>query len=241
MAENKHLTVRMFIFGMLLPALGCISPCASAQVAHQQHATNGNDRDAAWVRTFAAAGPPSTSGAGIGDEGHLFGDSRFTALLRASFPQKQWFWYDHWKLTSLPDTIQVFMGVPGNEVLDDNRYVTLDGCVPHDCDMNRGTMWIDTEPNPAVLIFAAINPISSNKPPFKSHLWIYSSRKLNWQQIPAPYLSSLHRWLATIGAVQYMGTSGYRYNFSLATVVQPNGVMEDLGPDILNLPDTESK
>lgn len=235
------MTARILIFGMLLLILGSTSQCTSAQAANRQTPAISSDRNAAWIRAFAAAGPPSAAGTGIGDENKLLSDSRFTSLLKSSFPQKQWFWYDHWKLTPLPEMMQIFMGVPGNTVLDDNRYVTLDGCVPHDCYMNRGMIWIDTESNPAVLIFAGINPVSSNTPPFRSHLWIYPSRKLNWQQIPASYLSSLHRWLATIGADHYMGTDGYRYDFSMATIVQPDGIMEDLGTDILGLPGTESK
>ena len=110
--------------------------------------------------------------------------------------------------------------------------------------MDRGMLWIDTGTDPAVLIFAGIDPIGGSLPPYtytrKSHLWIYTSEKLNWQKIPAPFLSSLHRWLATISTDPYFGTHGYIYDFSLATIVQPNGVMEDLGPDTLGLGATES-
>jgi len=162
-------------------------------------------------------------------------NSRLAALLKASFPQKQWFWYDHDHFTPLPSLVHIFIGVPGDAILDDNRYVTADGCVPHDCVANRGMLWIDTGTQPAFLMFAAINPIRSNNPPFESHLWIYTSRKLSWQPMPAPFLFSLHRWLAATGEPGYRETDGYHYSFSIETIVQPDGVMVDLGPDVLGL------
>jgi len=229
----------LLFFGMLLAIGGVIRPSAPAQAAHDRTAANGAGRNAAWTRAFAAPEPPSTSGTPVGRENRLNNDPRFTSLLRASFPQRQWIWYEHGKLAPLPEMMETFLGVPGNAILDEDRYVTLDGCVPHDCDMDRGMLWIDTGVDPAVLIFAGIDPIGGSPPPYtytrRSHLWIYSSEKLSWQKIPAPFLSSLHRWLATIGENRYFGTDGYRYDFLLATIVQPNGVMEDLGPDTLGL------
>jgi hypothetical protein len=239
--KRKRVIVRRFIFGVLLAATAAvITAGVLAQATHRQTATSNTSRDAAWVRAFAATGQLSTTGVGIGRENQLNWDPRFTSLLAASFPQKQWFWYDHWKLTPLPAVMQLFMGVPGNAVLVDGRFVTLDGCVPHDCGTNRGMLWIDTGTDPAVLIFAGINTISSNSSPFKSHLWVYTSEKLNWQKVPPSFLFSLNRWLATIGENGYFGTDGYRYDFSLATIVQPNGVMTDLGPNVFGLDVTES-
>jgi hypothetical protein len=230
-----------FIFGVMLAAeVVAMSPSVFAQATYGQTVTSKASRDTAWVRDFAASAPLSTAGTGIGRENQLLGDSRFIPLLRESFPQKQWFWYDHWKLTPLPDMMQIFMGVPGNAVLDENRYVTVDGCVLHDCDGNRGMLWIDTGLNPATLIFVGIDPITSQAAPWENHLWIFTSKKLNWQQAPAPFVSSLHRWLATIGTKGYFDTNGFRYNFAIITIVQPNGVMVDLGPDTFGLGD-ESK
>ena len=137
--------------------------------------------------------------------------------------------------------MQLFMGVPGNVILDESRYVTLDGCLAHVCDADRGMLWIDTGADPADLIFAGIDLIGGKTPDSESHLWIFTSRNLNWQHTPAPFVSSLHRWLATIGTDPYFGTDGYHYKFAIVTIVQPNGVMVDLGPGTFSLGAAGSK
>ena len=225
--------VRGFIFGLVLAGAAVVL-AASAQGTPDRTAATASRRDAAWTRAFASASPPSSLHDSVGQIGALRWDPRFASLLKASFLQKQWIWYDHGKLTSLPDTIQEFIGVPRNALLDNDRFVTLDGCVAHDCD-DSGMLWIDSGVDPAVLIFARTGMISGNDSAEKSHLWIYSSEKLNWQHIPAPFLTSLHRWLTTIGTDGYMGGRGYHYDFTLATIVQPSGIMEDIGPDVLGL------
>ena len=221
---------RGFIFGVVLAGATAVL-AASAQTPAAAIAAS---RDAAWTRAFASATLSSSVTDSVGRENDLNWDPRFKSLLKASFPQKQSIWFEQGKLISLPEMIQKFIGVPGEVLLDDSRYLTLDGCVPHDCD-DRGMLWIDSGANPAVLIFAGTGMISGSDSAEKSHLWLYSSEKLNWQQIPAPFLTSLHRWLATIGADGYRGTKGYRYDFSLATIVQPSGIIVDIGPDVLGL------
>lgn len=192
--------------------------------------------DLAWLRADAAPSASAVSGV-VGQANRLNLDPRFTEMLRHALPQKQFFWYDHWKLTALPEMIQTFIAVPGDAILDDNRYVTTDGCAPHICDVDRGMVWIDTGAQPPIVVFAAINPVSGHSGKSESHLWIYSSAKLNWTELPRPFRSSVQRWLATIAANGYRGTQGYRFHFLLATLVQPNGVMVDLEPAVLQLND----
>jgi hypothetical protein len=208
----------------LISALACTAP-ALAQSA-QKPTPPVSTKDATWTREYATNGKD------------IKWDTRFIPLLKASFPQHQWFWYDHYKSTSLPDLIQTFLGVSGSALLDEDRYVTADGCVPHDCVANRGMLWIDTGTQPATLIFAATNLVSGNGPE-GYHLWIFSSTKLNWQHLPPWFSVSLPRWLTTIAKPGYRGTSGYHYKFALATIVQPNGVMEDITPETLPLGITE--
>lgn len=188
--------------------------------------------DTAWIRGFAASGAVSKL-ATLGRGNELLWNPRFAALLKISFPQKQWFWYDHYRLTPTADVIQTFLGVIGDAILDDNRYVTVNGCVPHVCDALYGMLWIDTSDHPA-LLFAGTQIVGSNSGEEPFHLWLFTSTKLDWTHLPAPFLASLQRWSANIGP------NGNHLNFVLATLVQPNGVMEDISPAVLHLGATET-
>lgn len=225
---------------VLLPALAlsvCLPGWAAAKHRTEPFAAA---QDAAWTREYAAPFVTSEAASteGIGRESWLNLDPRFAALLRSSFPQKQWFWHDQYRFTSVPELIQEFIGVPGDAILDNGRYVTVDGGVPHAA-FDRGMLWIDTGQRPALLIFAGANLVAGgdNNP---YHLWVFSSAKVNWTILPSPFLTSLRRWISIIGAKGYRGTAGYHYNFVLATFVQPNGEMQDIFPSVLHLSTTES-
>jgi hypothetical protein len=230
-------------FRLQLAAVLSLAAASLPAVAQPAHAPESSPAmDAAWIRAFAvpeidrpidpeAAHP-------LGEENRINTDPRFAALLKSALPQRQWFWYEHRHLVSTANLIHTFVGVPGDAILDQNRYVTLDGCVPHYCP-DHGMLWIDTGAHPATLIFAGTGEVFSDNSADKNRLWIFSSIKLNWQQIPQPFLASLFRWLTLI-AIPGGGTSGYKYNFVLVTIVQPNGVMEDITPETLHLRSIES-
>jgi len=178
--------------------------------------------------------PPSTNGY----ENEFNGDPRLSALLKSSFPQHQWFWYDHYKFTPLPDLIQTFIGVPGSALLDEDRYLTANGCVPHDC-TTRGMLWIDTTAHPAKLIFVATGDVSAGTGDkgASSMLWIFSSSKLNWQKLPQAFLNSLHRWQNDLteqdrkGHVAWIDQGG----FLVANLVQSTGEIVVITPSVLGL------
>ncbi len=52
--------------------------------------------------------------------------------------------------------------VPGRVLGDDNRYVTVDGCVPHFCP-DRGLLWVDLGLPKPLVVFAAIDWITDNR------------------------------------------------------------------------------
>ena len=191
--------------------------------------------NAAWVRTFAAPYTPSRN-SGIGNGSSLNWDPRFNALLRSSLPQRQWFWYDHNRLVSTADLIHTFLGVTGNTILDDNRYVTTDGCVQHLCDATWGMLWIDTASRPPALIFVG-NTMVGGDEPTGEHLWLFTSSKLDGQHLPPPFLLSLRRWLEAVDWPGEPGADRHRSqpHFDLATTVQPSGAQEDMSPATLHL------
>lgn len=224
-------TIRACIIAV---AFFCVASVISAAPPARKATTpNLRGTDAAWTKDFAVPNVPSNQLQGR--ENALNWAPRFLPLLQSSFPQKQWFWYDHHHFTPVSGLVQTFMGVPGDVILDDDRYVTADGCVPHACAGYRGMLWIDSSAHPAVLIFAAINMVNNESGKEADHLWLFTSKKLNWTHLPQPFLSSLQHWQQKLAAKGYMGTTGYHYNFLVATIVQPNGEMVDISPTVLRL------
>lgn len=183
--------------------------------------------DTSWVRAFASPSPGSDKGR----ENQLDWDPRFRALLQSSLPQNQFFWRDHGRFTPLPALVQTFTAVPGSVLLDDDRYVTINGCVPQDCD-DRGLVWIDTAPaTRPLLIFVATGNINNGPGETGSpiHLWLFSSTALNWQKMPSQFLSSLTQWWNRTSPA---GAGSVPETVVLITLVQPSGEMVDLSPSL---------
>lgn len=204
------------------------SVSASAQTRSAQPATS----DLSWVRDFSV---PATGEAqeahAAGKENRLNMDPRFEALLKGSLHQRQSFWFDHGRFTPVAELAHEFIGVPGSVLLDENRYVTVNGCVPHDCG-DRGMVWIDTATaEKPTVIFAATGTVSNGPADRDSqtHLWLFSSMKLNWQKLSPQFRSSLIRWWNK--TTEVWERSGPE-RIVLVTVVQPSGEMVDLSPSL---------
>ena len=198
--------------------------------------------DLSWIRDFAVPATPETTARDqAGEQNKLNWDPRFQALLTNSSHQRQSFWFDHYRFTPLPALVQQFMGVPGRVLLEEDRYVTVNGCVPHDCS-DRGMLWIDTgtTKKPCV-IFAATGQVSQGLENRYSqiHLWLFSSTKLDWSKLPPPFRSSLIAWWNKTTAVWRQDSPE---KIILVTLVQPSGEMVDLAPSLLAFadPDTTS-
>ena len=170
------------------------------------------------------------------DAGNLYAiasDPRYQRLLTAAFPQHQWFWYEHSRFLTVPQLTQTFLGIPGDHTasLTSGRYLTITGCVPHDCTDN-GFLWIDTEPGPSGeitrLLFAA-NPLVSAS---GTHLWLFiSSDRFDWQKPDSDFLSQLKHWLGTL--TTGLAAPDDRQHVTLVTFVYPNGRQEDRTPEDL--------
>ena len=79
---------------------------------------------------------------------------------------------------SLADTALDFLSVPDKVLADENRYVTITGCVYRFCPA-RGLLWVDLgSPHPLV-VFAAIDWIKDNKTPDQPDaeytLWVFAN------------------------------------------------------------------
>ena len=211
-----------------LAAAIALAPALFA-VAQQTHAASAHAGDATWTKSFAA--PCTTTPCplhGVGEENKLSTDRRLRPLLRSSLHQKEWFFSETHNFMPVADIVSTFIGVPGNAVLDDDRYVTADGCVPHTCDILRGMLWVDTSAEPATVIFAATDAVDSvdyAKQIYKDqfHLWLFvSGNRWPTAALPQEFLSSLKRWHDINDA------NGYKQDIALVTIVQPDGGQIDL-------------
>lgn len=184
--------------------------------------------DLSWIREFAS----HSRGDEKGRENDLNMDPRFQLLLKHSLRQQQFFWRDHGRFTTLPDLVQTFIGVPGDVLLEQNRYVTANGCVPHDCG-DRGMIWMDTAPSQhPLLIFVATEVINGPTGNTEAiHLWLFSTLKLDWQHVPPPFLGSISEWWNSTS----QNTGLLPQHVTLVTLVQPSGEMVDLSPVLFGL------
>jgi hypothetical protein len=217
------MTFRLFALAAV-PLLAGFPP-ATAQTAHKRpvDATS----DASWMRDYTVGGKD------------IKWDPRFIPLLRASFPQHQWFWRDHDKFTPLPELVRLYIGVPGGVLVDQDRYVTAIGCVPHVCE-TRGMLWADTSAHPTKLIFVATGDINGS-PEYKgpnNMLWVFSSTPMNFQRLPQPFLDSLQRWQAKLSQQDASDRSAYLDHFLFANIVQPTGDIVAVTPSVLGLQST---
>ena len=188
------------------------------------------DRDASWAKAYATSCPeykhpcpPSTDGY----ENAFNGDPRLPGLLKQSLPQRESWWVNgHAGSAPVSSIVQEFMGVPGALLVDENRYVTANGCVPHACRI-IGMLWIDTGMHPATVIFVAEFMIQDVKGREANHLWVYTSAPQNFEALPPNFLTTLKRWHESVSTKQFPQT------VTVATLVQPNGRMRDLTFDTL--------
>ena len=211
--------------------LACVSVLTQAQ-GHSGHRSA--DADASWAKLYATdcgaamkhPCPPSTDGY----ENEFSGDARLIPLLRLALPQRESWWVNGYGGSApVSSIVQEFIGVPNKLIVDDNRYVTATGCVPHDC-MSTGMLWIDTGTIPATVIFVGEDLVVGGREGGAGyHLYLYTSRDLatyyaGKQHIgifPPEFLKSLTQWHeASISKYDHQ-------RILLVTTVWPNGRTRD--------------
>ena len=221
---RSHIRFASFFAFLLLSGLA-----AGAQTTYN------SPTDATWAKLYATdcgpavkhPCPPSTNGY----EGEFTGDPRFLALVKQSLPQQESWWVNGYGGSApISKAVQEFLGEPHNITLDDDRYITADGCVPHAC-MIHGMLWIDTTTKPATVIFVGETLVAGGlKGESGDHLYLYTSRKLATYYagkrpikiFDPQFLRSLARW-------HDANVSKYdTQKIILATIVWPNGATHDL-------------
>lgn len=168
--------------------------------------------DVQWMWHFAQPAPN-------GDEVGLLRDPRFARLLHDTFKAPQSFWRDG--TVSLAEAASQHFGVTQGGVQgEDNRYISLTGCVAHSCP-DQGLLWVDTLPNHVLLIFAATDWTAQSKgmedPAADFNLWIFPSRALAQQALPEGFLRAALGW-------KHPG------HIQTAVLVDPDGTPHPLNP-----------
>lgn len=215
----------------LLGMLGMVVCAAGAQV-----------EDASWAKAYAtdcgSAIKHPCSPSSNGYENEFNGDPRLMPLLKHGLPQSESWWVNGYGGSApVSSIVQEFIGVPGGLTVDDDRYVTATGCVPHDCTTN-GMLWMDTGTHPATVIFVGEDlVVGKGKGEGGYHLYLYTSRELatyyagkrHIGKFSPDFLTNLSRWQAA-------HVSKYdEQNMLLVSTVWPNGRTHDEFPSAFAL------
>jgi hypothetical protein len=217
-----------------LAALILTASMAYAQIHMPQlsHKEKDKGEDVSWLAPYANPTPE-----GRGDE--LTHDSRFKVFLRDHLTAHQIFWNEN---ESLGDTAIEFLGVPGQVILDDNRYFSFDGCVPHFCP-SRGLLFVDLGTAHPLVVFVAIDWVKDNKVPGQTGaeytLWLFSNRPLTIdsaaneagvEHVPPALIHTISRWAAqpTAGTIVVP-------NITNTVLVDPTGTPHQVPPASLGI------
>jgi hypothetical protein len=181
-----------------------------------------------------------------GDEHALIQDARFVPFLNQNLTAPQSFWgVQGTKYKPLADTAYDFLSVPGKVVADDNRYLSISGCVFHFCP-SRGLLWVDlnqapkNSPGPEhLLVFAATDWIregkASTEPGAEYTLWVFPNQAFGLapgdpHPIPSALVRSIARWTR-----EPLAGSGIVENITHAILVDPDGTPHQVTPATLGV------
>jgi hypothetical protein len=175
-----------------------------------------------------------------GRENDLVQDTRFRPLLDQFLTAPQSFWGQpiNDRYRSLANTALDHLTIPGSVLADENRYISISGCVVHFCPA-RGLLWIDLNGAHHLVVFAAIDWIKQDKPttdPAAEYtLWLFPNEPLtiaaNGAQHPsAALLRALARWTA-----QPLPGSAIVQNITHAVLVDPDGTPHEVLPSALGV------
>ncbi len=186
-------------------------------------------------------GPPPAEGR----ENQLVLDPRFRPFLAQYLTAPQTFWgSEKTGYKSLAETALDFLSVPDKVVADNNRYLTITGCVYRFCP-SRGMLWVDLSGPHPLVVFAAIEWIKDSKTPSEPDaeytLWIFPNHPIEPDHIPAALVHSIARWTA-----QPPGGSTVIQQIRNAILVDPDGTPHPVekaatGANTFTLPPTEQK
>jgi hypothetical protein len=164
-----------------------------------------------------------------GRENELLRDPRFIPFLEQYFTTPQTFWGSpKTGYKPLSDAVLDYLSVPDKVLADDNRYLSISGCVFHFCPA-RGLLWVDLNGSHPLIVFNAIDWIKASKTPSEPGaeytLWIFPNHPIDPDHIPAPLIHSVARWTA-----QPPAGSTVIQHITNAILVDPDGTPHQIPP-----------
>jgi hypothetical protein len=175
-----------------------------------------------------------------GRENDLVQDPHFRPMLDQYLTAPQSFWgtpIDGHPRT-LATTALDHLTVPDKVIADENRYVSVSGCVVHFCPA-RGLLWVDLNGAHHLVVFAAIDWVKeskpTNQPDAEYTLWVFPNEPLTiastgTQHPPAALTKAIGRW-----AAEPLAGSGIVQNITHAVLVDPDGTPHEVAPSTLGV------
>ncbi len=186
-----------------------------------QHFTPKPTDDLQWLWTFAHPKP-------VGDAAALRLDPRFQTFLQDDFKQPQSIWGPPNAHEPLAAIIPLFLTKYGTITSSNNRYITIDGCVPSFCAAS-GLLWIDLGLPHPLAVFAAINwnPDAHTiaEPTADYNLYLYPNRPLSADALPLPLTEAISHWQIRLAAAHRLVP-----HIAHALLVEPTGAPSPLDP-----------
>jgi hypothetical protein len=172
----------------------------------------------------------------LGRENDLVQDLRFRPLLEQYLTAPQSFWGTpiDGRPRTLATTALDHLSVPDRVFADDNRYVSIQGCVVHFCPA-RGLLWIDLGGQKDrvnahhLVVFAALDWVKGGRPTTDAAaeytLWVFPDEPFASDTPPSALKRALARW-----ASQPLAGSGFVQNITHAILVDPDGNPHEVPP-----------
>jgi hypothetical protein len=177
--------------------------------------------DLQWLWQYAKPAP-------LGDASTLRLDPRFQSFLQDDFKQPQSMWGPPNTHEPLATIIPLFLSRYGAVRAEQNRFLTVDGCVPSFCAAS-GLLWIDLgRPHP-LAVFAAVNwnPDAHTvaEPAADYNLYLFPNHPLDADALPLPLTEAISHWQIRLAAAHRLVP-----HIAHALLVEPTGQPFPLDP-----------
>jgi len=165
----------------------------------------------------------------LGEAAALRLDARFQGFLRDAFPQPQSMWGPPNSNEPLATIIPLFLTQYGAVTAEQNRYISIDGCVPSFCAAS-GLLWIDLGRSHPLAVFAAVNwdPQShtTDQPQANYNLWLFTNHQISPDALPLALIQSISHWDARLATAHRLVP-----HIAHALLVEPDGTPLALDPE----------